>query len=197
MCVNVTFNLSFASVHSLLSHPSSVRLIWCMFSLCAHYSSLLSHCFQCHLYWTCVWTDRRSVFLPYWLPWPGRLFSSLSPSRPCLAELVMEPIEWSTVGPIDPQGRTAGYWWMVVQCWPSLLPSSSPAALSASCIFSPLYPPLLNLSLTSFHLPPPSSPSTSPPSSACESRHSSFPLSLPASSPAAIAHRCCRDRCGG
>lgn len=39
--MNVTFNLVFASIRSLLSHPSSVRLICCMFSLCAHYSSLV------------------------------------------------------------------------------------------------------------------------------------------------------------
>lgn len=77
-----------------------------MFAFHPHYPSLLSRCFWCHLYWTFVRVDRRSVFLAYWPQWPSRLFFSLSPLCPCVAELVMEPIDWLTVGPIDPQGRT-------------------------------------------------------------------------------------------
>ncbi len=172
--------------------------IWgdpCSLSICLTLHS--SHCFLCHLYWTCVRADRRSVFLAYWLLWPSRLFSSLSPLCPCLAELVMEPIDWLAVGPIDPQGRTAGYWRMVPQCLPSLLPSSSSSTLYLSCIFLLLssLSALLNLSSTSFHLQSP----LLPPLSAfiCLSIYPFFFPSISSAPIAAIVHRCSIDRCRG
>lgn len=123
--------------------------------------------------------DRRSVFLAYWLLRPGRLFFSGSPPCPCPAELVMEPIDWSAVGPIDPQGRTAGYWRMVLQCPPSLPPSSYRSASLPLLYFLSSLSALLNLSLTSFHLQPPHPLFLHfPHSSTRPSTHSSFPPSL-------------------
>lgn len=90
--------------------------------------------FLCNLYWTSVRADWLPVFLAYWPLWPVHLFFSSSLLCPCLAWIVIARIDGLAVGPIDPQGHTAGYWQMALQ-WPlSLLPSSSPFAL---------YPPFL------------------------------------------------------
>lgn len=159
----------------MLSHPSFVRFVKPMFSLYPYYSSqfylyspqsqitmcqcasLHSHCFFffCVIYTRLVRADKLSVFLAYWLLWPLRLFFTPSLLCPCQAELVIERIDWLAVAPIDSQGQTAGYWQMALQFPPSFY---RPPLLLTSFIH--LYPPLLNLSLTSFHLQPPLSPST-------------------------------------
>lgn len=64
------------------------------------------------------------------------IFSSPPLLRLCLAEIGIEHIDWSAVGSIDPQGQTASYWQMVLQCPPSLVPSSS---FSLPLVL-PLYP---------------------------------------------------------
>lgn len=121
------------------------------------WASLHSRCFLCNLSWTCVRAGGLSVFLAYWLLWLVRLFFSPSLLCPCPAELVIERIDWLAVGLIDPQGRTAGYWQMVLQCPPSIVFSLRSLPL---LYFLPSLSALLNLSLTSFHLQSPLSPST-------------------------------------
>lgn len=166
-----------------------------MFSFHPYYPSLLSHCFWCHLYWTSVRVDRQFVFLAYWLQWPSRLFFSLLSLCPCIARLVLEPMDWLTVAPIDPQGRTGIDKLShnaVPRTFHHLLPSfftylvySYSSSLSA----------LLNLSLASFHPQFPPSPSSF--QFICPDVYPSFVPSLSFASIGAIAHRCSRDRCWG
>lgn len=106
--------------------------------------------YLCRSYWTCVKVDTRSVFLPYWLRPSFLLLSSrlVSSPVPARAELVMEPIDWLAVGPIDPQGHSAAYWRMFLQCPP--LRRLIPLLLYPLCSMSSL----LNLSLTSFRFSP-------------------------------------------
>lgn len=128
--------------------------------------------FLCHLYWAGVTVDRWSIFLAYWLLWRRRLFFS-SPPRPGLAELVMQPIDWLAVGPIDPQGRTARYWQMVPQSRPPPPYLILSLRSFSSLVFFLLFP-ILAQSVT--HLG--SSPSTPP---CFPSVHPSILLSLPLS----------------
>lgn len=85
-------------------------------------ASLPAHSFWCNLYRPCVEADSLSVFfLASWLLWPVVFSSPSSLPCPCLAELVIGYIDWLAVGLIDPQGRAAGYWQMVLQCPPSIV----------------------------------------------------------------------------
>lgn len=179
VCVSIHFMLPYLSfVHFDLIHvlsPAPLPLI-------------ILPLFLCHLYM--VMCQSRQVVCFSGLLTAMTKSSFILPLSflcPCLAELVMEPIDWLAVGPIDPQGRTAGYWQMIPQCLPTL-----------RHVLPPLLLPLLHFLTSLFsistllHLIAPL-----PHSFAHPCMYPSFPSIFSSASVAAIIHWCSRDRCWG